>query len=61
MAGLLESAQNEQANQVAEMEAVGSRVEADVERHRGRAGREKPFEFVAIGHVGNQPAPLQVL
>jgi hypothetical protein len=43
------------------MEAVGGGIEADVKRDRGRAGREEPFEFVAIGHVGDQPAPLQIV
>ena len=61
MAGLLKAAQNEQADQVAEVEAVGGGVEADVKRHGGRARRKEPLKFVAIGHVGDQPAPVQIL
>ena len=61
MARQLEPAQNEQADQVAEVEAVGGRIEADVKGDRGRAGREQPFQFLAIGHVGDQPAPMKVL
>jgi hypothetical protein len=58
---MLEPAQHENPDQVAEMQAVGGRVEAVVEDDRRRAGREQPFQFVAIGHVGDQPAPLKLL
>ena len=52
-------AQHEEPDEVAEVEAVGGRVEADVKGERGRAGREEPFQFFAIGHVGDQSAPME--
>ncbi len=60
MARELEPAQDEQADQVAEVEAVGGGVEADVKRDRGRARREQALQLVAVGHVGDQPAPMEV-
>ena len=47
MAGQLEPAQDEEADEVAEVEAVGGRVEADVEGEGRRAGGEEAFKFVA--------------
>ncbi len=57
----LEPAQDEQADQVAEVEAVGGRIETGVNGDRRRVGREEPFEFLAVGHVGDESAPLKVL
>ncbi len=54
----LEPAQDEQADEVAEVQAVRGGIEADVERDRPRAGGEQLEELVAVGHVGNQTAPF---
>ena len=57
----LEAAQEQQPDEMAEVKAVGRGIEADVERDRFRAGREQALEFLAVGHVGHQPAPLKFL
>jgi hypothetical protein len=47
--------------QVAEVQAVGGGIEADVERDRLRAGGEELLELRLVRHVGDQPAPLQFI
>jgi hypothetical protein len=61
MTGELESAQDEQPDQVAQVKTIRRGIEADVERDGGRAGGEQPFQLLAIGHVGDQSAPLEIL
>ena len=42
-------------DQAAEMQAVGRGIEADVDGDGGRAGREEPFQFLAIAMSSIRP------
>ncbi len=61
MPGQLEPAQDEQADEVAQMEAVRRGIKAHIKGDRGRVRGEEAFEFVTVGHVGDKAAPLEVL
>ena len=57
MAQQLKPAQRQQRHQVADVQAVGRGVEAAVERDRARA--DALGQFLRVGAIGQQAAPLE--
>ena len=59
VAGELEAAEQQQRHEIADVQAVGRRIEADVERHR--PALEALAQRVEVGVILNQPARQQVV
>jgi hypothetical protein len=58
-AGELEAAEHELAHQMPHVEAVGGRIEPAIQRER--TGGRAFGEFQAVGAIGHEAAPVQLL